>query len=184
MIYREFYQHGLTVPQQAAQIKSLSADETYQSDVVADPSIFNLTQVGYPGRPQSIADLFRDEGLPMKTGVRASAVDETSMVNRVRLWFEQDKVWFFKTCRMAIREHQVWKYRQNTEGEVPGKEPFEGRNNHTCDALKELIAEAPMWEQWEPMVIDTAPDLVGYYGEDDEEQWPALAALEGQYYPA
>ena len=170
VVYREYFQAGQTVPQQAAQIKQLSDKETYERSVIADPSIFNVTQVGWPGPPRSIADLFGEEGLPMIPGVRASAVDETSMVNRVRLWFEADKVWFFKTCGNAIREHQVWKYRENTEGQVPGKEPFEDRDNHTCDALKELIAEEPIHQRFEPYIEDTDPDSP-FYGRDQRD-WP------------
>ena len=51
---------------------------------------------------------------------------------------------------------------------VPGKEPFEDRDNHTCDALKELIAEEPTHERFEPYIEDTDPDSPFYRRDDGE----------------
>ena len=143
VFYREYYQTGHTVPQQSQMIREMSDGEAYESEIVADPSIFNRTQVGGEQLPESIGSLFANEGLTMIAGVRANVVDEMSMINKVRLWLENDKIWFFDHCVNAIREHQIWKHRENTEGIAPGKEGLEDKNNHSCDCVKELIAEEP-----------------------------------------
>ena len=54
---------------------------------------------------------------------------------------------FFDDCEWSIREHQAWMYKENSEGDVPGNEPFQDSNNHTCDALKELVAERLTYHQ-------------------------------------
>ena len=170
-VYREYYEKGHTVARQAQEIKERSAGEEYVGDVIADPSIWNILP-GY--QAETIASLFSGLGLEMQPGVRANVVDETAMVNAVRLWFEADKIWFFRTCNNSIREHQVWKHKASKDGEVAQKEPFEDRNNHACDSLKEMISEAPTFAQPVAKSIDTADDL--FDSQEFQEGGPEWAA--------
>ncbi len=144
VVYREMYVTEHTIPQQAAKIKAMSGDERYRFDgrLVADPAIYQRNQVGYGRRAKSIAELLQEAGVKTKKGVRASTVEEDAMVAKVRMWFELDKLLFFDTCPNAIREHQSWSHKFKQDGELyDGGERYEDRNNHTTDALKELIAE-------------------------------------------
>lgn len=153
-IYREHYTQEQTVGQNAAEVIGLSVDaegepERYEfaGRVVCDPSMFDQNQQPYPSagkiqKARSIADLFKAAGLPVRKGKRAGRqIDEMAMINKVRLWFEHSKIMFFDTCKEAIREHEVWRMKENAEGESPGVEKPEDKDNHTCDALKELLAE-------------------------------------------
>lgn len=150
--YREYYERERTVPQLVATVNELSAGEAYEAGgVVFDPTVYNVTQAN--GR--SIAQELMAEGLPCVPGVRTSAVGEHALVARVRKWFEAGRLRFFNTCANAIREHQSWRYAERKDGIVPGNEPFEDKDNHTCDAVRYLVAADPSFEASRKMrVID------------------------------
>lgn len=139
IIYREFYNHGLTVPEIAGAIRKLSGDEKYGYSV-ADPTMWNLTQTGGPVAT-SIADEFAKHHLVLRQGARTQSMGEHARVAKVRHWFENDKIIIFDTCVNTIREHQSWRYKEDKDGKAPGNEAFVDSDNHTCDALKYLLAE-------------------------------------------
>jgi hypothetical protein len=141
--YREHYVREQTVPQLAASVIELSKGERYQrAGVIVDPAVFAITQAN----GTSIADEFRRAGLAMLPGIRTSSVGEHATVARVRRWFEAGKLRFFKTCPNAIREHQSWRYKENKDGDVPGNEAFEDKDNHTCDATRYFVMANPGYE--------------------------------------
>jgi len=141
VVFREHYASERTVDENVRDILAMSLDEGYESIAVMDPTATAITQAN--GR--SIADEFTRAGLPVRPGMRVNQFGERAMVEEVRKLFENDQLFFFSSCPWAIYEHRVWRYKENKEGEVPGREPFEDRNNHTCDALKLLVAEGPSW---------------------------------------
>lgn len=141
--YRELYERERTVPQLAVMVNELSAGESYETEgVIIDPAVFAITQAN----GTSIGDEFRRAGLAVLPGLRTSALGEHASVSRVRRWFEAGKIRFFRTCANAIREHQSWRYKENRDGEVPGNEAFEDKNNHTCDATRYLVMANPSHE--------------------------------------
>lgn len=146
VVYQEFYQSGCTVQQIADAVRSMSftldgGDATYRGGVISDPTIFNV----HDGDGNTIGHKLCQAGLPCVPGVRTNRVGEHAMVAEVRMWFEADKLFFFNRCRNAIREHQDWKMKRSRDGYVRETEPFEDKDNHTCDALKLWIAERPRY---------------------------------------
>ena len=142
LVYREYYQAGQTIQAQAASIKQMSGQERYRFDgrMVVDPSIFNRTQVSGP-KVRTIAQLLAENGVDCKRGRRGKGDDMHSQIAKVRSWFEQDKIIFMDTCPNAIREHESWRYKEDKEGHAPGNEPPMDADDHTCDALRYLVAE-------------------------------------------
>jgi phage terminase large subunit len=67
------------------------------------------------------------------------------MVENVRRLLQSDQLFFLRSCSNAIKEHQVWRYKENREGLPLPDEPFDKKDDHTCDALKILIAENPRY---------------------------------------
>ncbi|QDU34268.1 hypothetical protein KS4_23350 [Poriferisphaera corsica] len=175
LIYREYYKTGQTLSQQANEIIAMSGnnkvlERTYQNisyyrevferehfrmDMVSDPSIFNTDQAE---KGESKAAILDRNGLRAKRGKRANASDGASLVAKVRLWFEDNKIVFFEDCENAIREHEIWRHKENSNGEAPSNEPYEDRNNHTCDALKELVAEQLVYHQPRGRIVDIPLD--------------------------
>ena len=139
IIYRELCVREWTIPQIASQFKVLSKGEIFEKPTIVDPTIYNKTI----GNRKSIAGEFKDCGMKCCKGPRTNAVGEHAMVANVRKWFEADMINFFDTCTHHIHEHRSWKYKKNRDGETSGNEPFEDKNNHTCDGLRYLIAKHP-----------------------------------------
>lgn len=155
VVVREMHRAGLSVEEQAEIIlaESGAMGAEFEYDPVADPSIFNTTLTQYRDGAKSIGEAFEEAGLRLKRGARASGPDGHSLVSRVRTWLEHDKVWFFSTCEKSIREHESWRYKEDADGNAPGNEPFEDKDNHSCDGLKELIAENPTAERGSRIVF-------------------------------
>jgi len=184
IIYREHYTVTQTVAQNAEQIIAMSGNSTERIEDPGDPRGYRLSEVFESERyrfdglvtvdptiyarnqedGRTIAYHFWRHGLACRPGVRSASVREHGLVTDVRLWFEADMVMFFDTCEMAVYEHEVWRHKQNTDGLAPGSEPFEDKDNHTCDALKELIAERPTFSAPTIRVNDFAID----HDEDDD----------------
>lgn len=143
LFYREYYRTEQTPKQQAKVIKTLSGRERYRHRVVADGSIFNRTQV-VGSKVTSVAKLLADAGVKCKKARGGRTRDDMiAQVAKVQSWFENDKIIFFDTCPNAIREHQMWRYK-NSKNEVEarkGDEVFEKQNDHTPDAVRYLLQE-------------------------------------------
>ena len=142
LVYREFYQSELTVPQQARAIKTLSKYETYRMNgrIVADAAIFARNQ-STTGKSRSIAQEFGAQGIRMKRGKKGRGADMHAQVTMVRKWFEENKILFFDTCVNAVYEHQAWRYKVKKDGDYSGSEPYVDKDDHTCDALRYLLQE-------------------------------------------
>lgn len=163
VVYQELYGSELNIPKQAQMIKDLSEGDTYAGyGIICDPTVFNRSQFGEWEDAKSIGQLFAEHGVKMTPGKRTSGIGEQSMVSKVRLWFAHNRILFFGPpkdgrCSNAIREHQSWRYKENRDGNAPGNEPFEDKDNHTADALKYLVAEPLTFFQPEAHVDYTAP---------------------------
>lgn len=146
IVYREYYMHGVTVPELAGSIRQMSGSEVYRHDglITADPSMWNMTQTGGLVA-QSVADHFREANLPLRKAARTQGMGEHAQVAKIRWLFEHDRIIMFNTCANCIREHQVWRYREDREGKAPGNEPFVDADNHTVDALRYLLTENPTY---------------------------------------
>ncbi len=138
-VYREYYTHSKTPPQHVEAIKVLSGNEQYVGGVVCDPAIYSVTQSNL----LSVAQELEMAGLFCQPGVRTSTVGEHALLSMVRRWFEAGKIRFFKPCNNAIREHRTWRVKRSSDGVFNDQETPERGNNHTCDALKELVACNP-----------------------------------------
>lgn len=179
LCYREYYATGQTLPAQAAEIiarsgnkrrkaiysqvgqefyEEVNVGESYRMDMVSDPSIFNVDQTGEL-EAKSRAQRLRECGLACKAGKRANGPNGHTLVSKVRYWFEEDKIIFFEDCENAIREHESWRHKENADGDAAGNEPYEDKDNHTCDAWKELIAEELTTYQPPLMVVDAQEDF-------------------------
>ena len=148
-VFDEDFRQGATVETNSESI--LAKIDSYggmfrfeDSCALIDPSTFNKTIPR--GETQiSIADLFMDEGLPVMRGIRTQTMTETAMVAKVQRWFEKGKIVFFDKCEESIREHESWKYKEDREGDSRKNEPFEDKDNHTCDVLKMIVGEDPVY---------------------------------------
>lgn len=142
LVYREFYQVEVSVPNQAKIIKTKSGSEVYRlgGKVIADPSIFNRNPAS-GSRSESVAAHFANHGLRMKKGKKGRGPDMHAQVAKVQLWFESDKILFFNTCNNAIYEHSSWRFKQKKDGDFAGSEPYVDKNDHSCDAFRYLLQE-------------------------------------------
>ena len=148
-VFDEDHRHSATVMENCESI--LAKIERHggmfrfeDSCALIDPSTFNKT-VPRGENQISIADLFMDEGLPVTRGIRTQTMTETAMVAKVQRWFENGKIKMFDRCEETIREHLSWKYKEDRDGEARKNEPFEDKDNHTCDCLKMIIGEEPVY---------------------------------------
>lgn len=142
-IYREFFVRLMTVGEICNRINELSRGEQYEV-TIADPAIFSNT--GSDAGP--LSEQYRRGGVDVVPGVRSSSVGEHGLIDTVRYWLQDDRIKIFgppKTgpCLNTIREHLTWRYKRKADGGVLGNEQFEDKDNHTCDALKYLIAYGP-----------------------------------------
>ena len=139
IFYREYYEAGRSIEYISGSVLALSEGDRYGrlgGRVLSDRSMWNRTTSG-----PSIAERFEAANLPLFRAVPTQKVGEHAMVAKVRMWFEEDMILFFENCRNAIREHQIWRYKENKDGVPGGNEPFEDKNNHACDCSKMLLAE-------------------------------------------
>ena len=156
IVYREHYQNGLSVGKHCERVIARSIYENgdaeeYICPIICDPSIYNINQANM----RNVAWFFEDGGLRCQRGPRVNQIGEHAIVEQVRMTFENSRLYFFDTCENHIREHQSWKYKEKKDGEVAGNEPFEDKDNDTCDGVKMFIATNPVFHTKSLEVVDT-----------------------------
>jgi hypothetical protein len=156
VVYREYYQKERVVKDNVKFIRELSENEVYRGPVIIDPTTTQITQAN----GKSIAQEFRDAGLAVRPGIRVNQYGELAMVENVRRMFDADQLFFTKDCPKTAYEHRVWKVKERSDGSVASNEPFEDKNNHTCDALKLVIAERPIYGETQQGKILQDPNVI------------------------
>lgn len=120
----------------------MSKGEAYKGPTIVDPAAFQINQAN----GKSIAQEYRNQGLPLRPGLRVNHYGNHAMIENVRRLFQNDQLFFTEGCPNAIYEHMSYRYKENKEGEAPYNEPFEKKDDHTVDALKLLVAENPQYQ--------------------------------------
>jgi hypothetical protein len=156
IVYREYTCTQTAVFEQMPVIlgKSINKDgtpEKYVGPVICDPAIFKKDQ----GNMRSIADWYKDGGLSCIPGPRVQKHGEHAVVEMVRMRFVTNTLYFFDGCPMCISNHQSWKYKTNPDGDSTAAEPYEDKDNDTCDALKYWVATKPCYSGPRHDIIDT-----------------------------
>lgn len=133
-LYQEHYETEKPVSHHSEQIKKLGQ----QTDGIADPSIFSLTQ-SRGSYMVSIADEYREFGINLRPSIRSR---EDASIARVNEFFKAGRIKIFKNCVNTIREISNWKWRsvRPQVQQLNKPEEPEDKDNHTCDNLKYLIA--------------------------------------------
>lgn len=156
IIYREYYERGKSVPENAMVINMRSAGETYHRRMLIDPHAFDRT----PNNPQSIAEQYSQSGIDTIPWPRTTRWGEDAMVEMVRKSLEDDRLLVFSNCAHTIAEFQTWSYRRTRDGLVDPSEKYEKDHNHLLDAIRGWIATHPVHTQISLEPVD-APDLWG-----------------------
>jgi len=124
-VYNEHYRPQMTLGQQAEAVKRISGDErylcTYADHDAQDRAEFAKLGIQTRGARKEI-----------RGGIEA--------VQRC-LKIQGDgkpRLFFFNTCRHAIREHSAYHYPEGTDLRDPKDEPVK-KDDHTCDAVRYLI---------------------------------------------
>jgi len=88
-----------------------------------------------------------DSGLPLEGWTRTHAVRDTTtltagekaMINRMRMWFINDRVRIFSRCLCLRRELGMWRWKLDAQQKVDIREVEDTGPNHAIDGLKAAI---------------------------------------------
>jgi hypothetical protein len=103
VIYREAYGAGLTDPEQAAKIKSMTPDDEHIERTYADPSMW--TKSTRDEVPISSADVYKENGVPLTRAIndRIPGWRRVRELMHVNPMSGQPNLQIFETCTNAIR---------------------------------------------------------------------------------
>jgi hypothetical protein len=142
IIYAEHYKQGLTVKENAYEIKSLMEQLQVTNKIeymVADPAIRNKDPiVGY-----SIQMAYGQEGLYFALGNN----DVIAGISRVYQRFQNKQLFITKDCPKTVWEHTRYRWQsyanKKTEIKNNPKEAPMKKNDHACDALRYGVVSRP-----------------------------------------
>lgn len=136
-IFDEHYEAGKIVSYHADAIKR--RDYQNVKDYLIDPSCRAKTNPK-AGQFYSIIDEYAENGINFMPADNALLAG----INRVNTFFKENRLFIFKNCVNTIREASNWKWRKIKPGVLKNEpdEP-EGRNDHTCDAMRYIIMSRP-----------------------------------------
>lgn len=121
VVFKEFYQSGVTIKGVAPKLKDFSPSRIY-----VDPSAKGF-----------IAELSSIYSIP---NVVPADNKKSPGVSRVQSLFNTNKIKIFNTCRNLIDELESYRYKETRDGNI-SDEP-EKKDDHACDALRYLLHTA------------------------------------------
>lgn len=137
-IYAEHYEAGKSVKYHASKMKEMirPVGMGLIRSIVGDPAGKRRSEKDY----RSLFDHYAEYGLYFKPGL--NKIEDGIM--KVYGYFEAGKIKIHANCRNLIRELGLYKYpEQELDAKKnPSEIPID-KDNHTCDALRYMIAELP-----------------------------------------
>ncbi len=117
-VYREFYQNGLNVDDQASEINRLSGEEHY-SWSVADSQIFARGGIVDKAGGETIAQNFARHGIVFIPASKRR-IDGWQLMHQYLAWdkLKNPKLLYFNTCRNSIRTIPALIYDNKTVEDV------------------------------------------------------------------
>jgi hypothetical protein len=154
IVYREYYERGRSVPQNATAVTQASVGESYRRPMLIDPHAYDQTAAN----ERSIAQQYMDVELACEEWPRTNLYGEDALVEMVRKALEDDCLLIMEGCPNAASEFQTWQYKRTRDGLVDPKERYTNTDNHLLDAIRGWVATRPVHTQLIPEIVD-APDL-------------------------
>jgi hypothetical protein len=141
VVYRESYGAGLTAPEQAFQVRALSAGETYKASV-GDPSMWASTREGR--RFKSVADQYKEHGVKL-TKANNDRAHSIERIHSYLAWDEGDamhdafppRLFVLNTCTNLIRTFPLLVKDANDPEDVDSD-----GEDHPFDALRYFLMSA------------------------------------------
>ncbi len=135
--YREHYERGRSIADNARLILTASGDEAYRRNFI-DPCAYNLQ----PGLTETIARQYENGGItPLSGWPRVNQMGEHSMVQKVKFRLENRSLFVFEPLVNLRREFRSWKYKVDREGRPLSSDAFDDTGpNHLLDCLKGFVA--------------------------------------------
>lgn len=136
-VYDEHYEAEKVISHHASKIKERAVHPS--CDWLADPSIFAKIN-SKNGKLYSVADEYSEQGI----NFRPADNDVLGGLNRVNEYFKNDMLFITRNCVHTLEEVPNYKWmrikigQQKNEPDRPVK-----KRDHTCDALKYMIASRP-----------------------------------------
>lgn len=137
-VYREHYVRSQGVKYHANMIKEKSAGEVYVKTEI-DPAATQRSA----GNEITVIEQYTQHGIRMTPATRTQKFGMHAGVERVRRRFEENSIKFFSTCENTIREAQIWKYREDKDGNPVVGDVYENGNDHTLDCVRYWLSGNP-----------------------------------------
>jgi len=142
----EVYTEGRNVAENTVLIKEMAEREgmtLLSGRCYCDPSAYAYTAAS----TATIAEQYEERGLPLEGWTRTHAVRDTTtltagekaMINRMRMWFINDRVRIFSRCLCLRRELGMWRWKLDAQQKVDIREVEDTGPNHAIDGLKAAI---------------------------------------------
>lgn len=153
-----FYEPGLGITAQADKIKSIRKahcfDTLWDEDLIevrADPAIFRKTNAGMRIVGDSVAEMFRKEGIAMCRGnnnilngiikVQSYLTPQTTVLNPFTHAWGSPKLFVADTLTWFREEIAIYRWKKN-KGDETIDTPVDAKN-HAMDALKYMLSKQP-----------------------------------------
>ena len=163
VVYDEYYDAGHTSEYHAARVKERNAQhDRVPSYYVGDPSIRNQD----PITGTSLLIEYINHGIPIVLGnndVRAGIDLVTSrLIGTGEPPNNQPFLYFTSNCEISLKEHRryrwaKWATRKANEERDKKEEPVK-KNDHTCDALRYIVASRPKLDEGESIPENFRPE--------------------------
>jgi hypothetical protein len=171
-VYREHYERGKSVFSNAKLIHTASG-ATYREvdrdkDELHEHRWMQLTVEGgeqylqtlidpgayavQPGNKVTLAQQYKDAGIPCVPWPRTNEMGEHALVQKVKYRLENFTIWVFDTCVNMRREMRSWKHKLDKDGKPLAADAYENTNNHLIDGIKGLCGTNPTFRHTKVMV--------------------------------
>jgi hypothetical protein len=140
-VTQEYVSRNTPVEDDVANIKGTLGRKTLRSPTYIDPAAFQVTKANQV----SVAQQYRNHGLPTMRSRQTSQVGETAQVHQIKELLAHEELFVSTNCPQLIREFHVWKYKRDRQNKAMSKDAFEDKNNDALDALRYCLTMRPMY---------------------------------------
>ena len=142
-VTQEYVSRNTPVEDDCRSILGMLGKKSLRSPSYIDPAAFQVTKANQV----SVAQQYRNHGLPTMRSRQTSQVGEMAQVHEIKELLAHEELFVSTNCPQLIREFHVWKYKRDRQNKALSKDGFEDKNNDALDALRYCLTMRPKYSR-------------------------------------
>ena len=121
----------------------MSDGEKYRGRMLIDYHAVNKT----PASSKTIAQQYKDHGLPCKGWPKSNGAQFHAQVSAVKVELQNRTLLVMSNCENTISEFTTWRFKQDKEKNANQNDIYEKKDDHIMDCIRGWVATKPVFSK-------------------------------------